>query len=126
MNTTAESSSAQVVVYGLRACSTCAKAVAWLNAHGVDHRFVDYRENPISPQVLSAWAATLGWEKLVNRASYTWRDLPAERKQVASATDWLTLIAEFPALIKRPVVTASDGVQVGFSEKRFSERFGTA
>lgn len=126
MNADRISTGADVVVYGLRACSTCTKAVAWLDAHGMDHRFVDYRDNPISPTMLSAWAATLGWEKLVNRASYTWRDLPAERKQVAAETDWLALIAEFPALIKRPVVTASDGVQVGFSEKRFSERFGTA
>jgi arsenate reductase-like glutaredoxin family protein len=40
-----------------------------------------------------------------------------------AAQDWLALIAEFPALVKRPVVVGEDGVQVGFNEKRFSQRF---
>jgi arsenate reductase-like glutaredoxin family protein len=74
--------------------------------------------------MLLGWADALGWEKLVNRASYTWRDLPVSRKNPKTAEDWLALIAEYPALIKRPVVVGQDGVQVGFSEKRFTERFG--
>ena len=74
--------------------------------------------------MLLAWAESLGWEKLVNRAGYTWRDLRVSRKNPETAEDWLALIAEYPALIKRPVVVGQDGVQVGFSEKRFAERFG--
>jgi Spx/MgsR family transcriptional regulator len=112
-------------LYGLDKCSTCDKARAWLDAHGVTHIFVDYRENPIEPKLLQAWAKTLTWEKLMNRASYTWRDLPAERKQPASDAEWLALIKEFPALVKRPVVVGDDGVSVGFTEKQFSQRFGS-
>ncbi len=122
--TRGDSVRAQVVVYGLRACSTCDKARAWLLAAGIAHHFVDYREAPVAPGMLLGWADALGWEKLVNRASYTWRDLPVSRKNPKTAEDWLALIAEYPALIKRPVVVGQDGVQVGFSEKRFTERFG--
>ncbi|MFN7782570.1 MAG: Spx/MgsR family RNA polymerase-binding regulatory protein [Lysobacterales bacterium] len=111
-------------LYGLDKCSTCDKARAWLDAHGVAHTFVDYRDNPIDPKLLKAWAKTLTWEKLVNRASYTWRDLPGERKQPASDDEWLALIKEFPALVKRPVVVSDDGVSVGFTEKQFGQRFG--
>jgi Spx/MgsR family transcriptional regulator len=122
--TRGDSVRAQVVVYGLRACSTCDKARAWLSAAGIEHRFVDYREEPVPPAALLAWAEDVGWEKLVNRASLTWRGLPVSRKCPSSVDDWLALIAEYPALIKRPVVVGQDGVQVGFSEKRFTERFG--
>ena len=121
--TSRSSPPAKVMVYGLNACSTCDKARAWLTGHGVSHQCIDYREHPIAAEQLVAWATSLGWEKLVNRASYTWRDLPDARKNPMAAQDWLALIAEFPALVKRPVVVGEDGVQVGFNEKRFSQRF---
>src|SRR3546814_13964475 len=70
-----------VQLYGLKNCSTCVKAMRWLEQQGVDFSFTDYRDNPVAPQALSAWAQELGgWEKLVNRASMTWRNL--DRKSV--------------------------------------------
>jgi len=113
-----------LTLYGLEKCSTCDKARAWLDAHGIPHVFVDYREHPIDPKLLRAWAAELGWEKLVNRASMTWRGLADTRKQPASEADWLALVKDYPALIKRPVTVGDDGVSVGFTEKQFGQRFG--
>lgn len=115
----------QAVLYGLKQCSTCAKARAWLDQHGVDHEFIDYRATPVPPAMLKAWAAKLGgWEKLVNRTSMTWRALSDERKAAATDAQWLALIAEYPALVRRPVSVTPDGeVAVGFSEKRYGERF---
>jgi Spx/MgsR family transcriptional regulator len=112
-------------LYGLKNCSTCAKATKWLGEHGVEHRFIDYRDHPVSPEALRTWAAKLGgWEKLVNRASMTWRNLTDAQKGAASDDDWLALIALFPALVRRPVTIDLDGgVSVGFSEKKFSERY---
>ncbi|HEY9459385.1 MAG TPA: Spx/MgsR family RNA polymerase-binding regulatory protein [Paralcaligenes sp.] len=110
-----------VKLYGLKKCGTCAKAMAWLEQHGIDYRFTDYRDHSVPANVLTAWATDLGgWEKMVNRASMTWRNLPDERKSPVSPEQWLALIAEFPALIKRPVMVASNGaVSVGFSEKKY-------
>ena len=73
---------------------------------------------------LARWSAELGgWEKLVNRASMTWRNLPDERKTPGSDAQWQALIAEFPALVRRPLVVWPDGsVTVGFTEKKFLER----
>lgn len=117
-----------VQLYGLKNCSTCVKAVNWLKQHDLPFSFTDYREQPVAGVQLAQWAAELGgWEKLVNRASMTWRKLPESRKAPIDEQQWLTLIAEFPALIKRPVaVTGSGGVSVGFSEKKYSELFGLA
>lgn len=114
-----------VHLYGLKNCSTCVKAKTWLEQRGVSYEFTDYRDHAIDPETLQAWATELGgWEKLVNRASMTWRNLPADRKAPATAPEWLALIAEFPTLIKRPVsVDGKGAVSVGFSEKKYSEIF---
>jgi Spx/MgsR family transcriptional regulator len=113
------------VLYGLKQCSTCAKARTWLDEHRIEHVFVDYRDQPVPPATLKSWADQLGgWEKLVNRTSMTWRALPEARKAAASDAQWQALIAEYPALVRRPVTVTRDGaVSVGFSEKRYAERF---
>lgn len=114
-----------IKLYGLKQCSTCVKAMKWLEEQGTSFVFTDYRQHPIDPATLTGWAEELGgWEKLVNRASMTWRNLPQERKEPQAADDWLALIGEFPALVRRPATVGPDGrVSVGFSHKKYSEIF---
>lgn len=111
-------------LYGLERCSTCVKARGWLSARKIEYRFTDYREHPVPPATLRAWAQKLGWEKLVNRTGTTWRGLDDAQKVAATDAEWLALIQAYPALIKRPVVVRDDGISVGFSEKAFAEWFG--
>ncbi|MFT0850889.1 Spx/MgsR family RNA polymerase-binding regulatory protein [Achromobacter sp. F4_2707] len=113
-------------LYGLTKCSTCVKARNWLQERGVDAAFVDYRDHPLPAADLLKWSTELGgWEKLVNRASMTWRNLPEDRKAAASDEQWQALIAEFPALVRRPLAVWPDGsVTVGFTEKKYLERLG--
>ncbi|SAI14154.1 arsenate reductase [Bordetella ansorpii] len=115
----------QPTLYGLAKCSTCVKARDWLDAKGVAHTFVDYRDNPVPAATLKEWADKVGgWEKLVNRASMTWRGLTDEQKAASTDKQWSALIAEYPALVRRPVTVTPDGeVTAGFSEKRYGERF---
>ena len=115
-----------ITVFGLAQCSTCVKARAWLNQKGISHTFIDYRANPIVPADLKKWAHMLGgFEKLVNRASMTWRQLSEALKDPQTDAQWLALIAQFPALIRRPLTVYLDGsVTVGFNEKRYLEKLG--
>jgi Spx/MgsR family transcriptional regulator len=115
-----------VQLYGLDSCDTCKKARNWLTRFGVDHQFIDYRANRVAPETLKAWAGQLGgWEKLINKASTTWRQLPENRKTPRSDPEWTLLIKEYPALVKRPVVITNDGVvSVGFTDNAFKLRFG--
>lgn len=114
----------QLILYGLPHCGTCKKAVAWLQARQIAHDFVDYRAHPVDPALLQRCAEQLGWEKLVNRASMTWRGLPEERKQPASDAQWLALVAEFPTLIRRPLAIIDGQARVGFSDKAYAAAFG--
>ena len=117
-----------VTLYGLAKCGTCVKARAWLEQQGVPYTFQDYRDVPVAPAVLSQWSSTLGgWEKLVNRASLTWRNLDESLKSPTADAQWLALIAQYPALIRRPVAVFDDGcVTAGFSEKRYAQQLGLA
>jgi Spx/MgsR family transcriptional regulator len=103
-----------VTLYGLDNCDTCRKARNWLNRFGVEHA------------TLKAWAAQLGgWDKLINRASTTWRTLPESRRTPGSDPEWTLLIKEYPALVKRPVVVSADGaVGFGFTDNGFKKQFG--
>lgn len=56
-------------VFGLTKCSTCQKALAWLNENGISYEFTDVREVPLDAAQVAKWSGALGgWEKMVNRA----------------------------------------------------------
>lgn len=110
-----------ITLYGLGHCGTCKKACAWLEAEGLPYEFIDYRKNPIDPQLLTQWAEQLGWPKVVNRASMTWRKLDETQKDPQSDAEWLALIAANDALVRRPVIVTAKGVQFGFSEKKIGD-----
>lgn len=113
-------------LYGLKRCGTCVKAMAWLDERGLSYEFTDYRDEPVPAAILSKWKDELGgWEKLVNRASTTWRNLPDECKAPEGDAQWLALIEQFPTLVRRPVRVDADGrVSVGFSAKKYDELEG--
>jgi Spx/MgsR family transcriptional regulator len=113
-------------LYGLNNCDTCKKARNWLKRFGVEHDFVDYRDNRQSPETLVAWKDALGgWDAMINKSSTTWRNLPPNRKTPGSDAEWKLLLKEFPQLIRRPVVATADGVvSQGFSDNGFKKRFG--
>lgn len=115
-----------LTLYGLNKCDTCQKARNWLQRAGIEHTFVDYREQPVPAATLKVWAEQLGgFDKLINRASTTWRGLPDSRKSPGTAAEWTLLIKEYPALVKRPVAVDDSGtVGIGFSDKTYKLRFG--
>lgn len=115
-----------ITVYGLDNCDTCRKARKCLDRVEIEHAFVDYRDHKPSPDVLAAWAAQAGgFDTLVNKASTTWRNLPAPRKTPGSDAEWKLLLREYPQLVRRPLVMTDDGVMSqGFSDSAFKKRFG--
>lgn len=116
-----------IEVYGLNNCDTCKKARKWLDRHGIENRFIDYRDQPATPSMLKSWAdAVGGFDTLINRSSTTWRNLSPTRKSPGSTAEWSLLIREYPALVKRPVLVLADGkVQLGFNDKIYAGLFSS-
>ena len=106
-------------IFGLKKCSTCQKALAWLDDEGVAFDFTDVKEVPLDAKRVAGWSKALGgWEKLINRAGYTWRGLPASATANLTEAKAIALAVKNPSLIRRPLVEYRDGsISVGFSEK---------
>ncbi|NNL96513.1 MAG: Spx/MgsR family RNA polymerase-binding regulatory protein [Xanthomonadales bacterium] len=102
-----------VVVYGIKQCDTCCKALKWLKGQGIEHRFHDLRVDGLDRSTIEAWLDSEFAEQLLNRRSTTWRQLDESQR---NANDVAALILEFPTLLKRPVFSASrEIIAVGFS-----------
>jgi len=110
--------------YGLNKCSTCQNALAYLDEKKVKVDFSDYSVDKPSKEQVQKWMKAVGgWEKLLNRASYTWRGLSEEDKTDVTKAKAIKLALAHTTLIRRPLIEYSDGtVTVVFSAKT-RERF---
>jgi arsenate reductase len=104
-----------ITIYGIKNCDTMKKARAWLDAHGVDYAFHDYKSAGIERDKLEKWAKKAGWETLLNRAGTTFKKLPDMDKAGVTETKAVALMLKQPSMIKRPVLELPGGkVLVGF------------
>ncbi len=110
-----------LTIYGIKSCDTCKKARKYLVEHDIDHRFHDLRENGLDIQMLERWAERMGYEKLLNKQSLTWRKMPEVDRADMTRSKALAAMIDRPTLIKRPILEADNFIAVGFSEKRFGD-----
>jgi arsenate reductase (glutaredoxin) len=113
-----------VAIYGIKACDTMRKARAWLDGHGVDYVFHDYKAKGIDRGVLEGWARAVGWEVLLNRSGTTFRKVPEADRQGLTEAKAIELMLAQPSMIKRPVLDVGDGLIVGFKPEVYAVRFG--
>lgn len=105
-----------IAFYGIPNCDTVKKARKWLDARGIGYSFHDYKKEGADPARLDAWVAVAGWEKLLNRAGTTFRNLPDADKTNLDAAKAVAVMVANPSTIKRPVVEHAGGILVGFKE----------
>lgn len=109
------------ILYGLKNCDSCRKAMAWLSQHGRAYRFHDLRADGLDALLLAGWVDQLGWERLLNRKSTTWRGLTQADTHDLNRDTALALMLTYPTLIKRPILVADDRLLLGFSPERYAE-----
>lgn len=113
-----------ITMYGIKNCDTIKKARTWLDSHGVDYAFHDYKAVGIDTARLTAWCAEHGWEVLLNRAGTTFRALPDDDKQDIDTAKAIALMLANPSMIKRPVLDLGDKRLVGFKPDVYAETVG--
>ncbi len=101
-----------MILYGLKNCDTCRKALKSLP----QAVFVDVRADGVPRDVLETAHARFG-EKLLNTRSTTWRNLDEAARQ----GDPLTLIAAHPTLMKRPLIVEGDRMVLGWDKAAQAE-----
>jgi Spx/MgsR family transcriptional regulator len=101
-------------VYGIANCDSVKKARAWMDGHGIDYVFHDFKKQGVTEQALDFWLSQQGWETLLNRKGTTWRKLSPETQQnVTDAATAREVMLLHTSVIKRPVVVVGAQVVVG-------------
>jgi arsenate reductase len=112
-----------VTIYGIKACDTMKKARTWLEVAGVEYAFHDYKTQGIDAAKLGAWSTLVGWERLLNRAGTTFRDLSYTDKIGIDEAKAIALMAAQPSMIKRPVLDADGALVIGFDPAVYAKTF---
>lgn len=112
-------------LYGIPNCDTVKKARTWLESHGLDYTFHDYKKEGADPEKLAKWIAAAGLDAVVNRKGTTFRKLTADEQAVlADSHRAVALLVQQPSVIKRPIVEHAGGVLVGFKEDEWRVLLG--
>ena len=111
----------KVLVY--RKCSTCIKALKWLEEHHISYEersIVD--ENP-SYEELKEWYEKSGLplKRFFNTSGKLYKEMQLKDKlKEMSEDEQLHLLATDGMLVKRPIVIGQDYVLVGFNESEWA------
>ena len=112
-----------VLVY--RKCSTCQKALKWLEENKIvfEERPI-VEENPTYEE-LKVWyeKSGLALKKFFNTSGLLYKELGLKDKLAEmSEEEQLKLLATNGMLVKRPLVVGGDFVLTGFREKEWAEK----
>ncbi|HPI48742.1 MAG TPA: arsenate reductase [Hyphomonadaceae bacterium] len=116
-------SKTNVTIYGLATCDTTRAARKWLDAKAVKYAFHDVREDGLTKAMVEGWVNELGWEKVLNKASTTWRELPEKEKTGVDAKKAIALLLAHPTLVKRPVLDRNGQLSLGFKPESYAGLF---
>jgi len=106
----------KLTVYHLKTCDTCRKAIKAMTAAGHDLTLIDVRADGVPADELKLIEKAVGWEKLLNTRSTTWRGLSDADKADIDAAKAIALMFEHPTLIKRPVIKRDALITVGWTK----------
>ena len=114
-----------VKVYEYAGCSTCRKALKFLDARGVAYARAPIVETPPSKAELKAMLGFAGdLRRLFNTSGLLYRELGVgEKLKTMSEDEALTLLSKHGKLIKRPFVLLKDRGLLGFSEDEWKAAF---
>ncbi len=107
-------------IFGIKNCDTMKKAFAWLEANGIAYEFIDYKKAGVAEAHLTDWNQRATWQKLLNTRGLMWKKLSDEERADVDESKALKLMAQYPSLIKRPVLDTGRALLVGFSPETYA------
>lgn len=111
-----------MLVFEYPPCSTCQKAKAWLDAHGVSYETRHIKDENPSFEELKQWYAESGLplKRFFNTSGLKYKELGLkDRLPTMSEEEQLRLLASDGMLVKRPLVIAEGKILTGFREKEW-------
>lgn len=105
-------------------CTTCQKAKAWLDGHGVAYELRDIKTEHPTAQELAQWHEKSGMplKKFFNTSGLLYKSMELKSKlPTMTEQQMLALLATDGMLVKRPLLVGDDFVLVGFKEAAWAE-----
>src|SRR6185312_10236517 len=116
-----------VHVYQYPKCSTCRKALKWLDEHDERYAKTDLVAEPIPLSKLKDLLERSGLpvKRFFNTSGESYRAGGfTERLKTMSEADALAALSKDGKLVKRPIIDAGKTVLVGFDEEAYENAFG--
>ena len=112
----------KVLIY--RKCSTCMKALKWLDEHNINYEERAIKEENPTYEELKEWYAKSGLplKKFFNTSGMIYKEMGLKDKlKDMSHEEKIDLLSTNGMLVKRPILIKDDVVLVGFKEDQYRE-----
>lgn len=118
-----------IKVYCYSKCSTCKKALKWLDDNKIEHEVIDIKGDHPDEKALRSFHALSGLplKRFFNTSGMQYRELELAKKlPTMSEDEQFALLATDGMLVKRPLLVADDFVLTGFKEAEWAEKLGVS
>lgn len=112
-------------IYCYDKCSTCKKALSWLQAHEIEYAPIDIKADHPDAEALRRYYAKSGLplKRFFNTSGIQYREQALSQKLPSmSEEEQLRLLASDGMLVKRPLLVGEDFVLTGFKEAEWKEK----
>ena len=112
-----------IKVYCYSKCSTCKKAIKWLEDNKINHEVIDIKENHPDEKTLKELHKKSGLplKKFFNTSGMLYREMELSKKLPdMSEAEMYKLLASDGMLVKRSILIESNKVLVGFKEEEWA------
>ena len=114
-----------ITVLCYKKCTTCQKALKWLDAQGIPYTERPIKEENPSREELETWYKRSGLplKRFFNTSGNLYKELKLkDRLPQMSEEEQLDLLSSDGMLVKRPLVVGEDFVLTGFKEAEWKEK----
>ena len=112
-------------VYCYSRCTTCKKALKWLDEKGIEHEDIDIKTDHPDEETLRKYFAMshLPLKRFFNTSGIPYREMGLSKKlPQMSEEEQFALLSSDGMLVKRPLIVGDDFVLTGFKEEEWAEK----
>lgn len=109
-------------VYCYSQCTTCKKALKWLDENKIKYELIDIKEDHPDEKTLKLLHKKSGLplRRFFNTSGLIYREMELSKKLPQMSEDEMfKLLASDGMIVKRPLLVADDKVLVGFKEEEW-------
>ena len=114
-----------ITVYCYSRCTTCKKALKWLEENGINHEVIDIKANHPDEKTLRKYYAMSGLplKRFFNTSGIPYREMGlSSKRQAMSEDEQFALLATDGMLVKRPLLVGDGFVLTGFKEDEWVQK----